>query len=195
MQKVGVLGGTFNPIHRGHLLMAKAALAQVDRVIWVPTRQPFHKPQQELADFLHRAEMVKRAIFPHPNFALAAQPGAKYAIDTLKTLQADDPDRQWYWILGLDAFGSLPRWYHRGELAKLCQWLVAPRAGANLTCEQVAAQMQAQSLPICWHLLSMPPLSVSSSQVRQRCRDRQSIANLVPLEVQTYIETHQLYSS
>lgn len=194
MQKVGVLAGTFNPVHCGHLLMATAALAQVDRVLWVPTRQPLYKPRSELANFSHRCEMVKRAISCCPAFVLveAEQAGA-YAIDTLKDLQAKNPDCHWFWILGLDAFATLPRWYQRDQLAKQCEWLVAPRAATTSTCEQVAAQVQAQSIPICWRLLSMPLLDVSSSQVRQRCRDRQSIADRLPSVVQAYIDTHQLY--
>jgi nicotinate-nucleotide adenylyltransferase len=201
MPKLAVFGGSFNPIHRGHLLIAETALKQVnlDRVIWVPAYHPPHKQSDKLADFQHRFEMVKQAIAPYPAFSLSSvdqkRSGFSYAIDTLLDLQPCYPDSQWYWIGGLDAFASLPRWYHRQELAAQCSWLVAPRSGQSAVAlgQQVAQQMAAQSIKIDWQILQMPLVEISSSLVRQYCRDRRPIQALVPKSVENYILAHDLY--
>lgn len=134
MQKLGIFGGAFNPVHWGHLLIAETALTQLslDQVIWVPSYHPPHKAIPGLlADFHHRLSMVEQAIATHPQFALSPlekeHPGWSYALDTLHALQHHWGENQWYWITGLDAFRSLPRWYGRHTLIKKCYWLIAPR--------------------------------------------------------------------
>jgi nicotinate-nucleotide adenylyltransferase len=138
MQKIGTLGGTFDPIHSGHLRIAEAAQAQLqlDQILWVPAQQPPHKSGQQppLLTFEHRLEMVRRAIAPYPRFALPSLPELRsptsqisYAIDTLRALQGLYPSAQWYWIIGLDAFQTLPFWRARQILAQSCCWVVAPR--------------------------------------------------------------------
>jgi len=201
MAKLAILGGSFNPVHWGHLLMAETALQQVnlDRVIWVPARCPPHKQSAELVNFQHRFEMVKQAIAPYPAFRLStadlSRTGSSYAIDTLLDLQTCYPDSQWYWIGGLDAFASLPRWHRRKELAAQCSWLVAPRSGqaAEVIAQQVAQQMAEQSIKINWQILQMPLVEISSSLIRQYCRDRRSFQALVPKSVENYIIAHDLY--
>ncbi len=209
MQKLAILGGTFNPVHLGHLILAETAFNQLelDHVIWVPTHVPPHKATADVLEFQHRLEMVERAIAPHPAFQCATtadlSPGSSYAIDTLTALKAQFPESQWYWILGLDAFQALPRWYHRHELASQCCWLIAPRQvhasrtsaapDLHLLCQAVAAQLQAQAISIQWQLLSMPIVEISSSLIRQYCRDRRSIRYLVPESVRIYISAYHLY--
>lgn len=201
MPKLAVLGGSFNPIHQGHLLMAETALKQVnlDQIIWVPAYHPPHKQSEKLADFQHRFEMVKQAIASYPAFCLSTvdqnHTGPSYAIDTLLDLQPCYPASQWYWIVGLDAFASLPRWYRRQELAAQCSWLIAPRSGQSVAAigQQVAQQMAAQSIKIDWQILQMPLVKISSSLVRQYRRDRRTIQALVPKSVENYILAHDLY--
>jgi nicotinate-nucleotide adenylyltransferase len=205
MQKLGIFGGTFNPIHCGHLRIAETALKQVqlDRVIWVPAHFPPHKPQADLAAFQHRLAMVKQAIACNPAFVCSEieqrRTSASYAIDTFLDLQAQYSDCRWFWVLGIDAFQSLPRWRGRQKLADCCQWLVAPRSSgdgsASAPGKRVVEQMQAEDIAVDWQLLQMQPLMVSSSLVRQHYRDRRPISGLVPDVVQTYIATHQLYSN
>jgi nicotinate-nucleotide adenylyltransferase len=149
--------------------------------------------------------MVQRAIADHPAFTTSALQlnscGTSYAIDTLIDLSALYPNTHWYWILGLDAFQTLPRWYRGGELAVLCDWLIAPRCVSFVTiaesesiCKQVEQQLMAQSIDIRWQLLHMPMLEISSSLIRCLCRDRKSIRYLVPEAVRSYIAAHNLYS-
>jgi nicotinate-nucleotide adenylyltransferase len=133
MRKIGILGGTFDPVHWGHLLMAQMAASQValDQVIWVPDRVPPHKSRSSLASFAHRRQMVATSIADCPNFVLSpllSNPfGTSLAIDTLLYLQNFAPKAQHYWIIGTDAFQTLPKWHRCREIGKLCDWLVAPR--------------------------------------------------------------------
>jgi nicotinate-nucleotide adenylyltransferase len=235
MLKIAIFGGTFDPIHRGHLLMAETAFDQfrLDRIIWVPTFRPSYKAHPLLA-FEHRLEMVRRAIANHPAFTVSAidgqQSGASYAIATLKSLQALEPKAQWYWLIGNDAFQSLPKWQASQALMAQCIWLVAPRvaegeergergegrgvnvdfsaseAGVNNVresqseCTQGSKPSLLPSLPhlpfshlLRWHPLHMPPVEISSSLIRQRCREGRSIHSLVPEAVHSYIVEQNLY--
>ncbi|MEG4965973.1 nicotinate (nicotinamide) nucleotide adenylyltransferase [Microcoleus sp. B6-A1] len=134
MGKIAILGGTFDPVHWGHVLVAETAASQfaLDRVIWVPDRSPPHKERPDLASFEQRREMLALAIGDRPDFVISprsANPsGSCFAIDTLLFLQKLYPgDHRWYWIIGSDALLTLPKWHRCGEIAGLCDWLVAPR--------------------------------------------------------------------
>lgn len=213
MKKVGIFGGTFNPIHRGHLLAAETALEQatLDRILWVPTPRSPYKSTVQTASFADRCEMVRLAIESYPHFGLAVDAvlAATYAIETLQALQHCYGSWDWYWILGLDAFRSLPRWVSRRELIPQCTWLVAPRllgssslidtaaaeqfARLQACCQQVAEQLQTEAIEVKWQLLQMPMVQISSSLVRQRCQEQRSIQCFVPEAVQKYLEIHRLY--
>ena len=134
MGKIAILGGTFDPVHWGHVLVAETAASQfaLDRVIWVPDRSPPHKWRRDLASFEQRREMLALAIGDRPDFLISprsANPSdSSFAIDTLLYLQKLYPgDHRWYWIIGSDALLTLPKWHRCGEIAGLCDWLVAPR--------------------------------------------------------------------
>jgi nicotinate-nucleotide adenylyltransferase len=208
MRKMGIFGGTFDPVHWGHLLIAESAFSQMalTQVIWVPNPSPHYR---KATPFEHRWEMVQRAITDHPGFtiypSLANSSTPAYAIHTLTQLQAIYPNTHWYWILGLDTFQTLPRWYRRRELVAACDWLVAPRfessvpeqeqaiAESQLICNQVEQKLAAEAVKICWQRLHMPGVGISASLIRQYCRDRRSIRYLVPEPVRMYIDTHNLY--
>jgi nicotinate-nucleotide adenylyltransferase len=196
MQKIAIFGGTFNPIHHGHLTIAAVAQAQfaLDQVLWVPS-QPHYKPGKIL-DLSHRQAMIERAIAPYPPFVLSRSPEKPYAIDTLLAQQMDSfdsPDRQWFWIVGLDAFRLLPRWHRSPELATRCTWLVAPRG--NESVEGIAEIFAQQGIHLAWQLLDMPPVEISSSLVRQACWEGRSIHPHVPDSVATYIFEQGLYAA
>ncbi|NJN87359.1 MAG: nicotinate (nicotinamide) nucleotide adenylyltransferase [Leptolyngbyaceae cyanobacterium SL_7_1] len=214
MQRLAIFGGTFNPVHWGHLLVAETAIAQagLDRVFWVPTAHPSYRSPQDVLDLSQRLEMVTRAIADHPQFAIATLPSTSapsYAIDTLRYFKAKNGGNEWYWIIGLDAFRSVPHWYRRHEWVEECQWLVAPRAvppelkgtfeNVQDYCQtygqNVAERLAEQSIVIRWQGLSMPLLEISSSLIRAYCGDRRSIRYLVPEAVRTYIIEKKLYIS
>jgi len=218
MGRAAILGGTFDPVHWGHIRIAQTALSQLDleRVIWVPAHRPPHK---RTSAYEHRRLMVELAIAQNPAFVLGERKASldepDYAIDTLTGLQKTYPNSQWFWIIGLDAFQTVPRWYCRERLIPACDWLVAPRSLAIATttthsstatniqqevnthalgsCQQVAEQLAFQGIPIRWQLLQMSLLDISSSLIRQYCRQHRSIRNLIPDPVQAYITTHNLY--
>ncbi|NJK74688.1 MAG: nicotinate-nicotinamide nucleotide adenylyltransferase [Oscillatoriales cyanobacterium RU_3_3] len=130
--KNSYFGGTFDPVHWGHLLVAQAAVSQfrLDRVIWMPDRVSPHKSRPDLAAFEIRREMVALAIAGRSDFLLAplaANAGSSFAIDTLLYLQNLYPDDRYCWIAGADAFQTLPKWHRCAEIGNLCDWLVAPR--------------------------------------------------------------------
>jgi len=109
------------------------------------------------------------------------------------------PLAKWSWILGIDAFQTLPRWYRSQELAGMCNWLVAPRAQVlTITerelCQQVETKLSANNAIINWQLLQIPKVGISSTLIRERCRDRLSIRGLVPEAGRIYISTQNLYS-
>ncbi|AFY51007.1 nicotinate/nicotinamide nucleotide adenylyltransferase [Nostoc sp. PCC 7524] len=203
MQQLAIFGGTFDPIHWGHLLIAETALHQVpiEKVIWMPS---FYPPHKTAALFEHRVAMLQIATRENPAFTVSQietkRSGNSYAIDTLIELSACYPNTHWYWIVGLDTFQTLPRWYRGEELAQMCDWLIAPRllGGENITqseliCKQVRQQLQKQSVTIHWQLLDTPLVGVSSSLIRKLCRDGKSIRYLVPEEVRSYMKFHELY--
>ncbi|MEH2219157.1 MAG: nicotinate (nicotinamide) nucleotide adenylyltransferase [Nostoc sp.] len=205
MQQLAIFGGTFDPIHWGHLLVAETAMQELslEKVIWVPSLSPPHK---EAALFEHRVKMLQLAIKDNPAFTVslveANRSGTSYAINTLIDLSAFYPNTHWYWIVGLDTFQTLPRWYRGHELAQMCDWLIAPRllggetiTQSKLICKQVEQQLREQSHTIYWQLLNIPLVGVSSSLIRKLCRERQSIRYLVPEAVRSYITNNNFYSN
>ncbi|HIK18601.1 MAG TPA: nicotinate (nicotinamide) nucleotide adenylyltransferase [Leptolyngbyaceae cyanobacterium M33_DOE_097] len=195
MRKLAIFGGTFDPVHWGHLLIAETAWeqAELDQVIWVPAANPPHKP--ELCEsFAQRLEMVRRAIADQPAFIASDidqhQAGRSYAIETLVQLQQHYPQSDWYWILGDDAFKSLPRWRQAHQLIEQCTWLIAPRVTELAhPASTVALNSNVRQM---W--LKMPQIGVSSSQVRDRVAQQKSIRYLVPESVRLYIESQKLYT-
>ncbi|MCC5638608.1 nicotinate (nicotinamide) nucleotide adenylyltransferase [Nostoc sp. CHAB 5844] len=203
MQQLAIFGGTFDPIHWGHLLVAEMALHQLplDQIIWVPSLNPPHK---QAAPFEHRIKMLQLATRENPAFTVslveASRSGTSYAINTLIDLSAVYSNARWYWIVGLDTFQTLPRWYRGHELAQMCNWLIAPRQLGNDTvqsdiiCQQVEQQLRQQSLTIHWQFLNIPLVGVSSSLIRKLCCESKSIKYLVPEPIRFYITTYNLYS-
>ncbi len=218
-QRLGILGGTFNPVHWGHLVIAEAAIAQadLDAVIWVVNPSPPYKSNPTLATVDHRVAMVQAAIASHPNFWMAPDTVAQqsaYAIHSLQHLQQHYPQTEWHWILGLDAFQSLPRWVGHAELVTQCHWLIAPRLGdrilsnpsdpatsltlnqqIKIQCQQVHQLFQQRALALQWQILTIPFIDISSSLIRRYCRDRHSIRYLVPDPVRHIINQYRFYES
>lgn len=223
MGKIAIFGGTFDPVHWGHLLVAEMAASQfnLDRVIWVPDRSPPHKWRPDLASFEQRREMLALAIAGRPDLVLAPPPsnpdGSSFAIDTLLYLQKLYPGDRWYWIIGTDAFQNLPKWHRSDEIGGLCDWLVGPRpsqgdaqTGAsgdvpidtggdrmqvqtNAVGCKVAEQMALVNVEIRWEVLSMRAIEISSSHIRRCCAENRDLRYLVPESVRTYIATQSLY--
>lgn len=218
--RLGLLGGSFNPIHNGHLALAGHVLdkLQLDRVLFIPTGDPPHKRDGSLATARHRYEMVHLAIADIPSFGLSdieiRRTGKSYTIDTVQTLQDQaGPSADLSLLIGLDAFLDLPTWKDPQKLLHLCRFVVVPRPGQSFQSlatmpllptldPQALAQLDTgESLrldiatPSCRGIICLPiPLcSTSSSDIRQRIRNGTALANLLPPLVESYILQHRLY--
>ncbi|MEN9231384.1 MAG: nicotinate-nucleotide adenylyltransferase [Thermostichus sp. DG02_5_bins_236] len=197
VKRIAILGGTFNPIHQGHLIMAEQALWQfhLDQILWMPAGDPPHKPLAPGATTADRLAMVKLAIADHEHFACSEleihRQGRSYTIETLRSLIQEQPDTQWFWIIGVDALRDLPQWHQAQELAQICHWIVAPRVDAGHAPQVLRAV--AEKLPLQAELLEAPTLTLSSTYLREQIQKGGSIRYLVPTAVEQYIHQHQLY--
>ena len=191
-EPVGILGGTFNPIHLGHLLIAQDALEQagLERVLFIPTAQPPHKPFAGNVSAQHRLRMLKLAIAGNPQFAVddleIRRGGKSYSVETLAELQERLPAADFYFIIGADSLVELPQWYQVERLVKLCRFLVFERPGYT-------AQPMRRLAGLRYRSLATHPCEISSREIRERLASRRSIRYLVPEPVRRYIERHQLY--
>ena len=213
MARVGVLGGSFNPIHVGHLLLADDVLERVglDRVLFVPAAAPPHKPSAQLAPAADRFEMVRLAIAGHPRFAVTdlelQRRGPSYTVDTLQTLAAAGDTL--FLVIGSETFLDLLSWREPRRLAALARLVVVPRAGSAFDPESAAAQKVLRDigveggfvavdtgdpLPtrgvIVAHATSLP---LSASELRRRVREGRSLAFRMPPAAIDYVRAHGLY--
>ncbi|HLO51003.1 MAG TPA: nicotinate (nicotinamide) nucleotide adenylyltransferase [Kamptonema sp.] len=214
MEKMAIFGGTFDPVHWGHLLMAETAMSQfgLDQAIWIPDPSPPHKLRRVWAGWEQRREMVSRAIGDRHDCLLAPQQEhpthISYAIETFLYLQQLHPNTQWYWIIGSDAFQTLPQWHRCQEIGKFCHWLVAPRpwlgeSGSGegdrqetlFDTTEVVTKMAFLGVQIRSSVLEMPRIGISSSLIRRYCLENRSIRYLVPEPVRTYITAQKLYQA
>jgi nicotinate-nucleotide adenylyltransferase len=219
-RKLGLLGGSFNPIHNGHLTIARLVRDQLrlDQVLFIPTGDPPHKRDGSLAPAKDRYEMVRLALAGTPSFHLSdmelRRSGKSYSIDTIRELQRQFGfSTELYFLIGLDAFLDLPNWKEPIELLHACRFVVVPRPGqsfrslANMpllpaldaqtltqldagTLSQLDIAMPSRGGIIC---LPIPRCSISSSEIRQRIRQRTTQANMLPPPVESYILQHRLY--
>jgi nicotinate-nucleotide adenylyltransferase len=193
LRRIGLFGGSFDPVHNAHLALARSALRELalDEVRWIPAGQPWQKTRS-LTDAAHREAMVALAIEGEPRFVLdpieLRRPGPSYMLDTVRALQLAQPAAQWFLLLGQDQYAGLPTWHGANELVKLVTLAVAGRPGAPAAPQGVHDRSLAGVRP-----LPLPPMDVSSTEVRKRCAAGQPIGYLVPEKVASYIEERGLY--
>jgi len=190
-RRIGLLGGTFDPVHNAHVALACVALdtLALDQLRWVPAGQPWQKTRRVTAA-VHRLAMLELAIAGEPRFVLERceidRAGPSYTLDTLHALQRREPGAQWYLIVGQDQFANLPSWHGWQELLSLVTLAVAARPGAAVA---VDAQLQA----LAYHVLPLDAMDISASAIRERRRRGDSIDALVPPAVARYIDRNALY--
>jgi nicotinate-nucleotide adenylyltransferase len=217
---LGLLGGSFNPIHNGHVIIADQVRERLrlDRILFIPTGEPPHKRNSSLAPAHDRYEMVRLATAGTPSFEISdievRRKGRSYSIDTIRELQQRfGPSTALYFLIGLDAFLDFPSWREPQALLNACRFVVVPRPGhsfQSLTTmsmlpkldSAVLAQLDAGDLLrldiaipsgpgiIC---LPLPPCSISASDIRQRITRGATLANMLPPLVESYILQHRLY--
>lgn len=199
MKKVGIMGGTFNPIHNGHLFLAEHAYEQagLNHVLFMPTMNPPHKAGLTVESAEHRINMVRLAIADNPHFIISdielQRPGITYTSDTLKALKENEPDRDYYFIVGADSLMMMSYWMDPQTVFRLSTIV----AGGREQCTQEQLEEQAKYLENEYNgkiiLLDMPIMEISSEKVRERVAREKFIRYYVPDRVVSYINEHNLY--
>lgn len=214
-RSVALFGGTFDPIHAGHLAVAAAAQRRfhLDAIYFIPSARPPHKSRVELAPFVHRYTMVALACSEHrgflPSLAEAPVDGASshvfYTVDTVRRFRREHPDDHVYFIVGADQFLELPTWRSYETLLDLCDFVIASRPGFRLDAlrlvvppEKLARRGTTDGNKIALrksaiHLLTTVNSHVSSTEVRERLQEKKNIHSLVPPRVEEYILGQALY--
>jgi nicotinate-nucleotide adenylyltransferase len=194
---IGVLGGTFDPIHIGHLVVAEEARTKLgfNEVLFVPAGQPWLKLDRNITPAAHRVEMVRRAIADNPHFKVCTleveQPGPSYTVDTLTMLREQlGNEANLFFILGRDTLAELPSWKEPKKLVQLCRLVVAPRLGSK-DLKHLETEMPGLLDKVIQ--LDMPVIGISASGIRQRVAQGLPIRYLVPAEVEKYITEQTIY--
>ena len=195
MKKVGILGGTFDPLHIGHLVMADQALyyAELDEIWFIPAPSPPHKQGKEITSIQHRLAMLEKVVKADSKYRLSTieleRKGPSYTIDTVKELITLYPDHHFHFIIGGDMIRYLPKWYKIDELITLIQFIGLQRPGYSIEAESQKAKELYEKVK----LYPMPQLEVSSSQIREWTRIGRPIRYVVPAAIENYIKEHRLY--
>jgi nicotinate-nucleotide adenylyltransferase len=195
--QVGILGGTFNPPHLGHLVCAQEAYLQLqlDRVMLMPARIPPHKPVEHEPGVAHRLELCRLAVQGDDRFSVSdlelARPGPSYTVDTLEELNSSEPNNELFLIVGGDVAAGLPQWREPERVLGLATLAVARRRGtAWASVESALRGLRGGERA---RFFRMPQIGVSSTIVRERVRAQQPIRYIVPDQVAEYIARHRLY--
>jgi len=189
--RLGVMGGTFDPVHHGHLVAASEVQARfaLDEVVFVPTGRPWQKDHREVSPAEHRYLMTVIATASNPRFTVSRvdidREGTTYTIDTLRDLHAQRPDAELFFITGADALEQILLWKDADELWSLAHFVGVTRPGHALT----AGGLPAGGVS----LLEVPAMAISSTACRDRVRDAEPVWYLVPDGVVQYIGKHRLY--
>jgi nicotinate-nucleotide adenylyltransferase len=191
MKKFGIFGGTFNPIHNGHLIIAELAreFLQLERVIFIPSAHPPHKIQETLISFEHRAAMVRLAIAGNDDFdfsGIEKKYSLAYTADTLLKLKKLFPNTEFHLIIGSDSLLALNTWKTPELLIRRATLAVFPRA--NFDAQKAEKRFLDRAV-----ILPMPVVEVSSSWVRTRIEKKETIRYVVPRDVEKYIIKNKLY--
>ena len=199
--RIGVFGGTFDPVHLAHLIIAEQCREQagLDAVWFIPAARPPHKQDRTITPFAHRVEMLALAIAGNPAFRISEleknRPGNSYTVDTLSELRQQHPGMDFWLIVGSDCLPDLPHWREPARIAQLAGFLVWERPGwPSWPTETLRAALGLPTSQEIRHCIARGPLvDISSSDVRRRAAENRSLRYLVPRAVQCYIETHHLY--
>ncbi len=194
--KVGIFGGSFNPVHNGHLVLAEKAQAKFgfDELLFVPCYQAPHRQGKEVIASKHRVAMLKLALKECDEAVLSLEEvkrkGVSYTIETLKRLKKLYPKgTQFFFVIGSDLLHQLKTWKQISQLKKMCWFVVFNRKGFVLPRTQKVEGVSG----LKWSALRIAPIEISSTQIREKVRRGKSILKEVPVEVAAYIKKERLY--
>jgi len=213
-KKIGILGGTFNPIHKGHLKVAQTVIKKfhLDQILFIPSYIPPHKEKKNILSPVHRFRMVKLATAGYPNFIpsrieIDAQEKS-YSIITVRKIKELNPESLIFFILGIDAFLEIDTWKDYFELIEECSFIVISRPGFNLKdaegvmggkykerMVEIRSAIKEEHMDYYnFFLFPMSSLDIASSDLREKIKKGKSIHGLVPENVEKYIKENRLYS-
>ncbi|MDZ4849086.1 MAG: nicotinate-nucleotide adenylyltransferase [Pirellulaceae bacterium] len=199
--RIGIYGGSFDPVHIVHLIVAETVREQVglDRVVFIPAFQSPLKLDYPPISGRARLEMLQLAVGGHPSFAIddreLLREGISFTVDTLKELRAEQPDAEWFLMMGADALVDLDRWKAPNELCTLAIPVVVARGGMPLPDFTMFEQFvdAKRMIEIRKYTVEMPQMEISSRDIRQRIQEQKSIRYLVPASVEAYIRANNIY--
>ena len=198
-QKIGIMGGTFDPIHMGHLVMAEAVRMDYDlaKVIFIPTGTSPHKQGMSVTPALDRYIMTMMATYSNPYFFVSPierdRPGPSFTIDTVRALVSEyGPGTEFYFLTGTDAVLELHTWNNIDDLLELCHFVAASRPGKTRSIAEEITRLGPRAKGRI-HRLTTPELEISSTDIRERVRLGKSIRYFVPENVENYIHKEGLY--
>ena len=198
--RVGVLGGTFDPPHNGHLLIAQQALTQLklDQVLFAPTRQPPHKDVHAITPVEHRVEMVRLAIAGYPGFALSRvdvdRQGPTFTLDTMRLLRGQlGKSAELYFIMGMDSLANILTWRDPAKLIQICNLAVFARPGFQADLRDLEKAIPNLAASIVF--LPTTAVKIAASDLQRRISAGLPITELIPTPVVKYIHEHKLYQN
>lgn len=197
--RIGILGGTFDPIHFGHLLAAEETRSglHLDRVLFAPAEDPPHKRGHPILPVAHRLRMVNLAIADNAAFVTCTididRPGPHYTVDTIRLIRKEweTNEDETFFIMGADSLAHLLTWHQPAQLVKLCRLAVVARPGYSANMSELEAALPGIGSRLDW--VEMPVLGISSSDLQRRVREGRSIRYQVPAAVAEYVARHKLY--
>lgn len=197
VKAIGIMGGTFDPVHYGHLVIAEESRIKfgLDEVVFVTAGLPAHKPGYDTPDKEHRYAMTVIATASNMHFICSRiemdRPGPSYAYDTVREFMEEYPGADLYFITGVDAILDILTWYEHSKLKDLCRFIAATRPSYH---EQDIAQKLPPEYVERIDILEVPGVDISGTEIRRRVANGESIKYLVPSGVEAYIRKHNLYA-
>ena len=199
--RIGVFGGTFDPVHLGHLILAEQCReqARLDRVLFIPAARPPHKQDHEITPFDQRVEMLSLAIAGHPAFGIEElekdRPGPSYTVDTLEELHRRHPPTEFFLLIGSDCLPDLPSWHDPERVVRSAGLLVVVRVGWPVVGSAELRQELGlgESSELRLQVVDVPLIEIASRDVRRRVGEGRSVRFLVPRAVECYISEKHLY--
>ncbi len=195
--RTGIVGGTFDPVHVGHLLLGESATEELklERLLFMPAGQPWRKASRSVSPVDHRLAMLRLAINDNPAFEVSTleleREGPSYTADTLMALKEGEPGAELFFIVGEDALADLPKWHAPARILELATIAVAARGAEGPNLREAERLMPGLVAKAVW--LRMPIIEISATGIRERVRLGMSIRYRVPPAVEDYIRDHGLY--
>jgi len=197
--RLGLLGGTFDPIHLGHLILAERCREEcrLDQVWFLPAGNPPHKQNEAISPGNQRAEMVELAIAGHPQFSVnrmeLSRTGRSFTVDTLREVQAQDSTRELFFLIGADSLADLPMWRDPAGIAELATIVAVNRGDRPLPDLDALRSRLGDAVMQRIQIVTMPGIDLSATDIRDRVREGKSIRFMTPRPCEIYIEQHGLY--